>query len=34
VHRTIFRRFIQNIYSSSHVAVTYIIDKGPQSLEQ
>src|SRR6266436_2230154 len=34
VHRTIFRRLIHNIYSSCHVDVTYIIDKGPKSLEQ
>src|SRR5258705_7244426 len=34
VHRTIFRRFIHNIYSSCHVDVTYIIDKGPKSPEQ
>jgi hypothetical protein len=34
LHRTIFRRFIHNIYSSCHVDVTYIIDKGPKSPEQ
>jgi len=27
------RLLIHNIYSSSHVAVTYIMDKGPQSPE-
>jgi len=31
LHRTKFRRFIHNIYSSCHVDVTYIIDKGPKS---
>jgi hypothetical protein len=34
VRRTTFRRFIHNIYSSCHVDVTYIIDKGPKSPEQ
>jgi hypothetical protein len=33
VRRTMKRLPIHNIYSSCHVAVTYIMDKGPQSPE-
>src|SRR3954470_18057230 len=34
VQRTTIRRAIHNIWTSCHVAVTYIITKRPQSLQQ